>query len=194
METCHTNIHSLSVIKTSIIKHFKLATNTKDSNARKNSKKSSGIIETVVKFDDSDKLDYYLFKIDDTIKKWEIIEMAVGDEQASSSRLDKLEHELRPLRERVEYVGNLSRAESLPMSSDFESLETLRVKIEKLEEESLSFVSVLSQINACKQEYNTIKEQKPDDVDMPKETQLRFVSIEKDIGDVEELHRTASVE
>lgn len=202
LETCHTNIHSLGVIKNSIIKHFKLSKSNQvrvEKNRNSSSKKASSTIEAVVTFGDSDKIDYYLFKIEDTIKKWETMQQTVQDDQMSTSSLAKIASELKPLRERVEFVGNLTRAESLPLSSssDFESAEALRKKIEKLEDESLSFVTVLNQLNEYKNEFGKIKEKQPTDeqqMSEDKQLELEIVSVGNEIGAVEELYKTASVE
>jgi hypothetical protein len=62
-----------------------------------------------------------------------MLETAAKEDNEWSTALAKLEEELKPLRERIEYVSNLSKPESLPASSELDSCESLRRKIEKLE-------------------------------------------------------------
>lgn len=62
-----------------------------------------------------------------------MLENATLEERDSSSSIQKLVDDLNPLRERLEFISNLTKAETSPLSPDFESLDALRKKIEQLE-------------------------------------------------------------
>lgn len=72
-----------------------------------------------------------------------MMETAAKEEHEWSTALVKLEEDLKPLRERIEYVGNLSKSESLPASSELDSRESLRRKIEKLEVKFLFITHII---------------------------------------------------
>lgn len=60
-----------------------------------------------------------------------MLETYVKDEKDSNESLQKLVDELKPLRDTIEYVNNLSKSETNPTS--FDSIENLNSKIKQLE-------------------------------------------------------------